>query len=106
MKVLCVLKTVKIVEIKGLKKFQNVETRWINMLGPLKWVGKKSKTLIAKMVINGGSMKATKVNLVSLSDVDTILGLPWVLTMLESINTSMKFVHAKDVFMCNYVTII
>jgi hypothetical protein len=28
------------------------------------------------MVINGGSMKATKVNLVSLSDVDTILGLP------------------------------
>ncbi len=46
------------------------------MLEPLKRVGKKSKTLIAKMVINSGSMKATKVNLVSLCDVDTILGLP------------------------------
>jgi len=51
-------------------------------------------------------MKATKVNLVSLCDVDTILGLPLTLPMLESINTSMKFVHAKDVFMCDYITII
>jgi hypothetical protein len=42
-------------------------------------------------------MKATKVNLVSLCDIDTILGLPSTLPMLESINTSMKFVHAKDV---------
>jgi hypothetical protein len=78
----------------------------MSMLEPLKRVGKKSKTLIAKMVINSGSMKATKVNLVSLCDVDTILGLPWALPMLESINTSMKFVHAKDVFMCDYITII
>jgi hypothetical protein len=46
------------------------------MLGPLKQVGKKSKTLIAKMVINSDFMKATKVHSVSLYDVDTILGLP------------------------------
>jgi hypothetical protein len=44
-------------EIKGLKIFWIVKTRWINMLPPLKHVGKLYKTMIAKMAINNGSME-------------------------------------------------
>jgi hypothetical protein len=48
-------------------------------------------------------MEAIKVNLVNLCDVGTILGLPCVLRVLESINALMKFAHAKDVFICHYI---
>jgi hypothetical protein len=53
-------KLAKIVETKGFKVLQNVKTRWINMLTPLKWVKKKYKTLIIKMATNNGSMETTK----------------------------------------------
>jgi hypothetical protein len=55
---------------------------------------------------NNGYVEATKVNLVILCDVDTILGLPYVLFMLESINILIKFAHDKDVFVCDYIAII
>ncbi len=84
-------KLVEIVETKGLKVFQNVKTKWINMLAPLKWVGKEFKTLIVKMVANNGFVEATKTNLVNLCDVGTISGIPCILSMLESINALIKF---------------
>jgi hypothetical protein len=43
------------------------------------------------MVIDNGSVEVAKVNLVNLCDVGTILGLPCILPMLESINDLMKF---------------
>jgi len=94
------------VETEGLKVFQNVKTRWINMLAPLKKVGKKYRTLIAKMTTNSGIVKATKANLVNLCDVGTISSLPCVLPMLESIDVLMKFVQVKDVFVCDYIATI
>jgi hypothetical protein len=72
----------------------------------LKKVGKKYRTLIAKMAINNSIVKATKANLVNLRDVGTILGLPCVLPMLESIDVLMKFVQVKDVFVCDYIATI
>jgi hypothetical protein len=62
------------------------------MLAPLKRVGKEYKTLIVKMATNSGTMEATKANLVNMCDVGTILNLPCVLFMLESVNAWMKFV--------------
>jgi hypothetical protein len=58
------------------------------------------------MPSNNGYVEATKVNLVNLYDVDTILGLPYVLLTLESINILIKFAHDKDVFVCDYIAII
>jgi hypothetical protein len=84
-------KFVEIMEIKGLKVLQNVKTRWINMLAPLKRVGKKYKTLIVKMAIDSGSVEVAKTNLVNLCDVGIILGLPCILPMLEFVNALMKF---------------
>jgi hypothetical protein len=51
-------------------------------------------------------MKVVNANLVNLCDVGTILGLPCVLPMLESINALMKFVQTKDVFVCDYIAAI
>jgi hypothetical protein len=62
------------------------------MLAPLKRVGKEYNTLIVKMATNSGTMEATKANLVNMCNVDTILNLPCVLFMLESVNALMKFV--------------
>jgi hypothetical protein len=51
-------------------------------------------------------MKATNANLVNLCDVGTILGLPYVLPMLESVSALMKFVQTRDVFVCDYIATI
>ncbi len=72
------------------------------MLPFLKKVRKDYKTLVAKMVGNNGIVEATKANVVNLCDVGTILGLPCVLPMLESVNVLMKFAQARDVFICDY----
>jgi hypothetical protein len=72
------------------------------MLVFFKKVRKDYKTLVAKMVGNNGIVEATKANVVNLCDVGTILGLPCVLPMLESVNAFMKFAMAKYVFICDY----
>ncbi len=61
-------KLTEIVKAKGLNFFQNVKIRWINMLTPLKQIGKKFKMLITKMVVEFGSMEATKANMLNLCD--------------------------------------
>jgi len=70
--------------------------KWINMLTLLKQIGKKFKMLIVKMAIDFGSMEATKSNVLNLCGIDTIMGLPCIFPMLESINVLMKFVKGKD----------
>jgi hypothetical protein len=78
-------------DIEGLKVLWNVKKRWINILAPFKKVGNNYKTLISKMAIDNGVVEAFKANLVNLCDVDTILGSPCDLHVLESINAFMKF---------------
>jgi hypothetical protein len=96
-------KLAEIVEIEGLKVLQNVKTRWINMLQPLKWVGKEYKVFIPKMATNNVNLESTKANLLSLCYIHMILSLPCILPMLESVNGLMKFVLSKDVFVCDYI---
>lgn len=62
--------------------------------------------ITTKIVIANGFVEVTKANLVKLCDVSIILGLPFVLFMLEFVHGLMKFVQAKDVFMCDYILII
>jgi hypothetical protein len=60
---------------------------------------------ITKIVVDNGFVEVTKANLV-LCDASIIWGLPCVLSMLEFVHGLMKFVQAKDVFMCDYILII
>jgi hypothetical protein len=61
---------------------------------------------ITKVAVDNGFMEVTKTNLVNMCDVSIILGLPCVLSMLEFVHGLMKFVQAKDVFMCDYIFIL
>ncbi len=67
----------EIVKIIGLKVFQKVKTRWINMFQPLKYVGKDYKILIIKIVADYSLVELAKANLLNLCDIDMILGLLW-----------------------------
>jgi hypothetical protein len=79
----------------------NVKTRWISLLEPLKRVLGEYKTLIAKMcedaAIKDPEPKAKEViekakyNLNLLCDVDTLLALPCILSLLESVESLMRF---------------
>ncbi len=67
-------KFVKIVKIERLKVFQNVKTRLINMLQPLKHVWEKYKTLIINMEIGYSLVELIMANLLNLIGIDTIIG--------------------------------
>jgi hypothetical protein len=73
-----------------------MKMKWINMLTPLKQIGKKFKMLITKMAVDFDSMEATKANMLNVCDIDTIMGLPYIFPMLKSINVLMKFAKGKD----------
>jgi hypothetical protein len=47
-------KFAEILEVECLIFFLNLKRRGIDMLAPLKWVGKKYKTMIAKMEVDNG----------------------------------------------------
>jgi hypothetical protein len=55
---------------------------------------------------NNAFMEPIKANLLNLCDIDMILSLLCILPMVESMNGLMKFVHTKDVFLCDYVIVI
>ncbi len=64
------------------------------------------QTLIFKIEANNGFVEPIKANLLNLCDIDMILSLLCILPMLESMNGLMKFMHIKDVFLCDYIVII
>jgi hypothetical protein len=69
-------------------------------------VGGEYKILIVKMAIECSLVESTKANLLNLCGIDTILGLPCILPMLEFVNAFMKFAQAKDVFVCDYIVVV
>jgi hypothetical protein len=103
-------KLAEIVETKGLKILNNVKTRWISLLEPLKRVLGEYKTLIAKMcedaAVKDPEPKVTekaKHNLDLLCDVGTLLALPCILPLLESVDSLMRFAQSRDIFVSDYV---
>ncbi len=63
--------------------------------------------LITNMTIDYSSMESTKANLLNLIDIDTIIRFTWcIFPMLEFVNALMKFVHAKNVFVCDYIVVV
>ena len=79
-------KLAEIVEISGLKLLQNVAIRWILMLEPLKHVLDKYETLIVKMAQDANEERKAAHNLALLCNVHTLLALPCLMPLLESLN--------------------
>jgi hypothetical protein len=102
-------------EIEGLNMLRNVKTRWISVLEPLRKILGEYKTLIYKMAQDvavkdphlsekqRASRETARHNLDLLCDVGTLFALPFLLPLLESVNSLMKFVQARNVFICDYV---
>ncbi len=92
--------------MKRNKIFQNVKTRWISMLNFAKKVIVKYKILLVKMVLNNLTNQQAKMNYEHLCDLQILLGLACILSLLELVHVFIKFVQMKDVFMCNLMVII
>jgi hypothetical protein len=109
-------KLAEIVETEGLKILNNVKTRWISLLEPLIHILGEYKTLIAKMcedaVAKDPEPKAKEVtekakhNLDLLCDVGTLLALPCILPLLEYVDSLMRFIQSRDIFVSNYVVVV
>jgi hypothetical protein len=80
--------------------------RWIKYVTTFEMGWEIVQTLISKMEANNGFVDPIKANLLNPCDIDMILSLLGILLMLESMNGLMKFVHIKDVFLCDYVVVI
>jgi hypothetical protein len=80
--------------------------RWIKHVTTFEMGWEIVQTLIFKMETNNGFVDSIKANLLNPCDIDMILSLLCILPILESMNGLMKFVHIKDVFLCDYIVII
>jgi hypothetical protein len=84
-------KLAEIVETSGLKMLPTVRTRWISMFEPLKRVLSEYKTLIVKMSKDAIEESKAIHNLMLLCDLSTLLALPCLLPLLESVNSLITF---------------
>jgi len=107
-------KLADLMETEGLKMLRNVKTRWISLLDPLRRVLGEYKTLIVKMSDNAAlkepeltvkqaaAKEAARVNHDLLCDVGTLVALPCLLPLLESVNSLMKFAQSSHAFVSDY----
>jgi len=74
------------------------------MLAPSKQMLGEYKTLVVKMTDFVASNEAANTNYELLCDVETVMGLTYVLPMLEVVQNLSKFVRYKDTFICDFVS--
>jgi hypothetical protein len=87
---------IKWLETKGLKLLRNVKTRWISMLSFTKWVFVDIyKTLTMRMNDDLNIVATTKTNLVYLFDIELVMGLTYILPMLEVVHVLIKFAQSQ-----------
>ncbi len=94
-------------ETKGVKILENIITRWISMLSPIKNVMVKYMTLLMKMDIDNPSNEKAKANFDLLCDVQVMLGLVAILPLLHSIHNFIKFNQCqRDIFIYDFVVVV
>ncbi len=99
-------KMAKIMETKGNKILWSIKTRWISMISFVKHVLSKYRTLFMKMALDAPIIPFAKSNLSLLIDVESMLGLNVMMSMLKAIHSLIKFAKLKDVFVYDFITIV
>jgi hypothetical protein len=66
-------------------------------------VGCGYKTLIAKISKDHIENEAARSNLQKLLDLELILGLHYILPLLELVHTLIKYIQGKDEYICDFV---
>jgi len=92
------IKLVETLETKGLKLLKNVKTHWISMLSPLKRILAHYKSLVVKMHSDCEKNKSACDNFELLCDLDVILGLPYVMPILEVVHYVIKYAQCWGAF--------
>ncbi len=98
-----ITKLTETLELKGNKIFRNVKTQWISMLNLAKRLMAEYITFLVKMVLNNPTNQQTKQNYEHLCDFQTLLGLAYILPLLESMHDLIKFAQMRNVFICDLV---
>jgi len=86
-------KFVEVMETKGFNILWNIKTWWINMVALFKVVLEEFKTHIVKMAQNFALNEFVVVNYELLCDVESIMGLIYVIPMVESVQILSKYVQ-------------
>jgi hypothetical protein len=76
------------------------------MLSPTKKMMAQYKTLLVKMALDNTTNQQAKLNYEKLCDLQVLLGLSYILPLLESIDALVKFAQMKDVSVCDLVATI
>jgi hypothetical protein len=99
-------KLAEMLEIKGNKILRNVKTRWISMLSLAKRLMVEYRTFLVKMALDNLTNQQAKQNYEHLCDFQTLLGLAYILPLLESMHALIKFAHMRIIFVCDLVVVI
>ncbi len=73
------------------------------MLSFAKRILAEYKTLVVKMHDDLHIVATTKTNLQYLCDIEVVMGLAYIMLLLESVHALIKFAHAYDTFVCDFV---
>jgi hypothetical protein len=89
-----------LLDTKSNKLLKNVKTHWISMLSPTKRVYAKFCPLIVKMHAESARNDQALKNLNTMCDVKLILGLPYILPLLECLHTHSWKLHKVEMCSC------
>jgi hypothetical protein len=98
-------KLVELLESKGRKILQNIKTRWISMLSPLKRVLVEYHTLLVKMYYDHlvkPTIMTIKVNYELMADIKCLLTLATVLSLLEAVKALVVFGQSPSIYVCDF----
>jgi len=77
------------------------------MLYFTKWVlVDKYKTLVVRMNDDLNIVATTKTNFMYLFDIELMMGLTYIMLMLEVVHVLIKFVQGQETYVCDFVTTI
>jgi hypothetical protein len=76
------------------------------MLYPTKQVFAKYEIVVVRMHDDLHIMVVAKTNFQYLCDFELMMGLAWILLLLELVHVLIKFVQAHVTFVCDFVTIV
>ena len=91
--------------LKSRKILNNVKTRWISMLTPLKRVLYEYRVLIMKMYTDvqmKPRVKGVEANFRRLADVQTMLSLACILPLLQTVKNLVVFVQSPSISVYNF----
>jgi hypothetical protein len=98
-------KLAEVMEIKRNKILRNIKTRWISIISLVKRVLSEYCTFHMRITLNAPTIASTKSNLCLLTNVKTLLRLNAIMPLLDAIHSLIKFSQLRDVFMCEFITI-